>query len=76
MIEHLVLDEQIPARILLLVQDMTAYRFRSKSPVRADDLKCDNSDRSYMNVLFHKKGMDMINLPKILNCKKVTETVP
>ena len=67
-IEHLVLSEQVPSRILLLVQDMKAYRFRCKSP--------DNNDeRSYMNVLFHNKGMDMIDLPRILNCKKVIETI-
>ena len=29
-----------------------------------------------MNVLFHNKGMDMIDLPRLLNCKKVIETIP
>ena len=35
-IEHLVLSEQVPSRILLLVQDMMVYRFRCKSPVQTD----------------------------------------
>ena len=73
MIEHLVLSEQVPLR-LLLVQDMMAYRFRCKSPVQTD--RDDNNDeRSYMNVLFHNKGMNMIDLLRILNCKKVRKTI-
>ena len=35
-IEHLVLSEHVPLRILLLVQDMMAYRFRRKSPVQRE----------------------------------------
>ena len=29
-----------------------------------------------MNVMFHNKGMDMINLSRILNSKKVMVAVP
>ena len=29
-----------------------------------------------MNVMFHNKGMDMINLSRILNSKKVMAAVP
>ena len=29
-----------------------------------------------MNVMFHNKGMDMINLTRILNSKKVMVAVP
>ena len=29
-----------------------------------------------MNVMFHNKGMDMINFPRILNSKKVMAAVP
>ena len=29
-----------------------------------------------MNVWYHNKGMDLLNLPQILNCKKVMMAVP
>ena len=32
--------------------------------------------RSYLNVLFHNKGMDKIDLPRILNSKRVMSAVP
>ena len=31
--------------------------------------------RSYLNVLFHNKGMDKINLSRILNSKRVMSAV-
>lgn len=36
----------------------------------------ENAQKYYMNVLFHNKGMDMIDLPRILNSKRVMEAVP
>ena len=41
-----------------------------KNVEREDTTKC------FMNVLFHNKGMDMIDLPRILNSKRVMATVP
>ena len=32
--------------------------------------------KNYMNLMFHNKGMDMINFPRILNSKKVMAAVP
>ena len=43
---------------------MMASRLRCKSPVQT---------AAY---IYHNKGMDMIDLPRILNCKKVIETIP
>ena len=34
------------------------------------------TNKCFMNVLFHNKGMDMIDLPRILNSKRVMATVP
>ena len=31
---------------------------------------------NYMNVPFHDKGMDMVDLPRILNSKKVGAAIP
>ena len=74
--ESLVLNERIPARILSLVRDLIAFRFRSKVTTRRRDNVVNNSKRQYMNVLYHNKGMDMLNLPRILNCKRVMMAVP
>ena len=41
-----------------------------------DDYKEDKKDKDYINVMFHNKGMDMIDLPRILNCRKVMRSVP
>ena len=58
------------------MRDLIAFRFRSKvTTMRRDDV-VNNSKRQYMNVLYHNKGMDMLNLPQILNCKRVMMAVP
>ena len=38
----------------------------------------ESTNKNYMNVMFHNKGMDniMINLSSILNSKKVMAAVP
>ena len=74
--ESLVLNERIPARISSLVRDLIAFRFRSKVTTMRRDNVVNNSKRQYMNVLYHNKGMDMLNLPRILNCKRVMMAVP
>ena len=74
--ESLVLNERIPASILSLVRDLVAFRFRSKVTTMRRDNVVNNSKRQYMNVLYHNKGMNMLNLPRILNCKKVMMAVP
>ena len=37
---------------------------------------CVRCDRQYMNVTFHDKGMDMVDLPRVLNSKKVGAAIP
>ena len=74
--ESLVLNERIPARILSLVKDLIAFRFRSKVTTMRRTNVVNNSKRQYMNVLYHNKGMDLLNLPRILNCKRVMMAVP
>ena len=46
------------------------YRFRRKV-TQVDQIIIMSTDRHYMNVPFHNKGMDMIDLPRILNSKRV-----
>ena len=74
--ENLVLHEEISARTLLLVKDLVAYRLRCKVMQNKTNLDRESCDRQYMNVTFHDKGMDMVDLPRILNSKKVGAAIP
>ena len=74
MVEKAVLEHNIPTRILLFVKDIMAYRSRD-----GEIPKVDNKEREYLcyiNVLFYNKGMDMLNLPRILNSRKVMMALP
>ena len=76
-LNRLVIDGHIPTRILLLVTDLMAYRFKvpEEVPVNPSCMKKDTNN-CYIKVLFHNKGMDLIDLPEILNKKEVLETIP
>ena len=69
------LDDKIPSRIALMVKDIIAYRNRAgmEYRVQSEDIVV---KRRYMNVFFHNKGIELINLPKILHNKNVVKTVP
>ena len=69
-VEKLVLDGAIPNRILM------AFRSKINVATKADNGKRESTNKNYMNVMFHNKGMDMINLSRILNSKKVMAAVP
>ena len=69
-VEKLVLDGAIPTRILMV------FRSEINVATKADNGKRESTNKNYMNVMFHNKGMDMINLSRILNSKKVMAAVP
>ena len=75
-VEKLVLDEAITTHILMLVRDLMAFRLKINVATKADNCKRESTNINYMNVMFHNKGMDMINLLRILNSKKVMAAVP
>ena len=75
-ISTLVIDEHIPTRVMLLVNDLMAYRFKITVTPRLKNVEREDTTKCFMNVLFHNKGMDMIDLPRILNSKRVMATVP
>ena len=74
-VEKLVLDEAIPTRILMLVRDLMAFRLKINVATTTDNGKRESTNKNYMNVMFHNKGMDM-NVSRILNSKKVMVAVP
>ena len=74
-IYRLVVSERIPNRILLLVNDLMSHRFRVVTASKVESVMTDIK-RSYLNVLFHNKGIGKIDLPRILNSKRVMTGVP
>ena len=75
-IDKLLLDGRIPTRISLLVKDLMAYRFRVTEALRPNSGDKEDTNRGFISVLFHNKGMDMIDLPNILNSRRVLSTIP
>ena len=59
----------------MLVRDILAYRKRVH--LEAKEIITNNrKKRMYLNVLFHNKGIEMLNLPGILHRSGVKKTVP
>ena len=61
---------------MILVKDLMAFRLKIDIATKAENCKRESTNKNYMNVMFHNKGMDMINLSRILNSKKVMMAVP
>ena len=72
----LVLDGAIPTRILMLARDLMSFRLEINVATQTDNGKRESTNKNDMNVMFHNKGMDMINLSRILNSMKVMAAVP
>ena len=53
-----------------------AFRLKINVVAKVENDKRESTNKNYMNVMFHNKGMDMINLSRILNSKKVMVAVP
>ena len=70
-------SHDIPSRISLLVKDLIAFKIKSTG--RVIDYTCGEEkkdNRGHMTVLFHNKGIEMIDLPKIVHYKSVRKAVP
>ena len=68
----------IPDRIVVLVKDLVV--FKKKSPhVVPVDVHVNRKVKpvgGFMTVQYHNKGIEMIQLPKILNSKSVRDSIP
>ena len=65
-------EGRIPGRIAILVRDLIWFRTPPSSNARDMDIE----KRKFINVLFHSKGMDMVNLPSLLRNKNVISAIP
>ena len=66
----------VPDRIAVLLKDLIAFR---KRVVRMREYTNDVVSRNasgYMSILYPNKGIDMVNIPRILNNRYVRDAVP
>ena len=56
----------------MLVRDIVAFRNKVHMEVSSDN----KMNRMYLDVLFHNKGIEMLNIPGILHNRIVSRTVP
>ena len=59
------LREALPGRIAVFIRDLV--RFRNHSRPSNSQLGEHSSNPRFIKVLFHSKGMDMMNLPSLLH---------
>ena len=72
--EELLLNDRIPSCVAMLIRDLVSYRNRVSFD--SQDSSLNNNNRGFMNIYFHNKGIDMVNLPSILHSRQVNATVP
>ena len=78
MIDNWLTGNDVPDRIAVLTRDLMAYKKRSPRMETA----CINVGRDstnsngFMTVCYHNKGIEMIDLPRLLNSKTVKDAVP
>ena len=67
---------EVPDRVAVLLKDLIAFRKRVSHISECNGNKETRKASGYMNLLCHNKGIDMVNLPRILNSKYVRDAVP
>ena len=75
-IDNWIATRDVPARVSVLAKDLIAYKIRAPRMDTNDVIKSNNKSGAFMTVNYHNKGVEMTNLPKILNLKEVRDTIP
>ena len=66
----------IPDRIAVLLKDLIAFRKRVVRMQKCTNDVVSRNASGYLSILYHNKGIDMVNLPRILNNRYVRDAVP
>ena len=74
--ENWLASHDIPARIPLTIKDMIAYRKRAPNRPPDEVDKKRKQVHGVMVVNFHSKGIEMVDLPKMLNSRYVRDAIP
>ena len=75
-IDNWIATHDVSARVSVLAKDLIAYKKRAPCMDANNVIKSNNKSGAFMTVRYHNKGVEMINLPKILNLKQVRDTIP
>ena len=69
-------EHEVPDRISVLLKDLIAFKRRVVHINDCNVNKETHKVSGYMSILYHNKGIDMVNLPRVLNTKCVRDAVP
>ena len=70
------LNHEVPDYVTVLLKDLIAFRKKGVHILNTNVNSEPRKVSGYMNILYHNKGIDMVNLPRILNNKYVRDAVP
>ena len=69
-------EHEVPARVVVLIKDMIAFK-KGALPIETNDVdKLSKKASGFLNICYHNKGIEMINVPRILNSRYVRDAVP
>ena len=69
-------EHEVPDRVVVLIKDMIAFKKRALA-IETDDVDKPSKHASgFLNIYYHNKGIEMVNLPRILNSRYVRDAVP
>ena len=75
--EGYLLEDKIPSSVGTLIRDFISFRNKlhlDNIEFKLEDVR--NNDSCFFKLIFHNKGIEMIDLPGILHNKKVLRTAP
>ena len=69
-------EHEVPDRVVVLIKDMIAFKKRALA-IETDDVDKPLKNASgFLNIYYHNKGIEMVNLPRILKSRYVRDAVP
>ena len=69
-------EHEVPDRIVVLIKDIIAFKKRA-SPIETNNVdKPSKNTSGFLNICYHNKGIEMVNIPRILNSRYVRDAVP
>ena len=75
-IDNWVATNDVPDRVMVLAKDLIAYEKRAPRMETNDVMKNSKNASGFMTVRYHNKGIEMLELPRILNSKSVKDAIP
>ena len=75
--DELLISQSLPKHIPITVKDLAKFRLNKHCRDSVESVnKRSTCTRGYLKLQFHNKGIEMVNLPQILNSKPVVDIIP